>query len=444
MKNSIRLSDHFTYKKLLRFTVPSIVMMVFTSIYGVVDGFFISNFSGKTAFAAVNFIIPFVFVLGTVGFMFGTGGSAVVAKTLGQGEKKKANELFSLFVYVAFIIGILISLLGLLFLRPVTSFLGAEGELLEECVRYGRIIIAANPAFVLQMLFQSFFIAAEKPKLGLYSTVLAGCTNMVLDALLVAVFPLGVTGAALAIGISQIVGGVFPIIYFSLPNTSLFRLGKTHWDGRAVWKTCTNGSSELMSNISMNLVSILYNIQLLKFAGEDGVSAYGVLMYVGFIFVAIFIGFSIGSAPVISFHFGAENHNELKSLLKKSCIFIAWTSLGMFIISQLLAVPLSSLFVGYDKALLEMTVRGFRFNAFSFLFSGFAIFSSGFFTALNDGVTSALISFLRTMLFQIASVMLLPLVFRLDGIWSSLIVSEAMSVILALIFLVKKRDYYHY
>ncbi len=444
MKNTIRLSDHFTYKHLLRFTVPSVMMMVFTSIYGVVDGFFISNFAGKTGFAAVNFIIPFVFVLGTVGFMFGTGGSAVIAKTLGQGDKKKANELFSLFVYVALILGILISIAGFILLRPVATLLGAEGEMLEESVRYGRIIIAANPAFVLQMVFQSFFITAEKPKLGLVSTVFAGCTNMILDALFVAVFSLGVTGAALATGISQIVGGVFPIIYFSLPNNSLFRLGKARFDGRAIWKTCINGSSELMSNISMNLVSILYNIQLLRFAGEDGVSAYGVLMYVGFVFAAVFIGFSIGSAPVISFHFGAKNHSEMKSLLKKSIVLIALASLGMFIVSQLLAIPLSSLFVGYDKALLRMTVRGFRFHAFSFLFSGFAIFSSGFFTALNDGVTSALISFLRTLLFQIASVMLLPLVLDVDGIWSSIIISEVMSVALALIFFIKKREYYHY
>jgi len=444
MKNSIRLSDHFSYKRLLQFTVPSIIMMVFTSIYGVVDGFFISNFAGKTAFAAVNFIIHFVFVLGTVGFMFGTGGSAVIAKTLGQGDKKKANELFSLFVYVAFIIGILVSLTGFIFLRPVASILGAEGEMLEECVRYGKIIITGNPAFVLQMVFQSFFITAEKPKLGLFSTVLAGCTNIVLDALFVGIFSLGITGAAFATVISQLVGAVFPILYFSLPNTSLFRLGKTSWDGHAVWKTCTNGSSELMSNVSMNLVSMLYNIQLLRFAGENGVSAYGVLMYVGFIFAAIFIGFSIGSAPVISFHFGAENHDEMKSLLKKSCVLIAWTSVGMLVVSQLMAIPLSSLFVGYDQSLLGMTVRGFRFYAFSFLFSGFAIFSSGFFTALNDGITSAAISFLRTLFFQIGSVLLLPLVFDVDGIWASLIVSEAMSVVLALIFLMKKRDYYHY
>jgi putative MATE family efflux protein len=313
----IQLSDHFTYGKLLRFTFPSIMMMIFTSIYGVVDGFFVSNFVGKTPFAAVNFIMPFLMILGTFGFMFGTGGSALVAKTMGEGDMKRANGLFSMITYISIGVGIVVAVLGIVFLRPVAAFLGAEGEMLEECVRYGRIILAAIPFFMLQMEFQTFFVMAEKPKLGLWSTVLAGIANMALDALFIAVLRWGTTGAAMATALSQVVGGVIPLIYFSRPNTSLLRFSSFSFDGRALLKTCTNGSSELMSNVSMSLVGMLYNVQLMKYAGEDGVAAYGVLMYVNMIFIGAFIGYSIGTAPVFSYHYGAENPNELKSLLKK-------------------------------------------------------------------------------------------------------------------------------
>ncbi|MBQ7335567.1 MAG: MATE family efflux transporter [Clostridia bacterium] len=316
---SIQLSDHFTYKKLMRFTLPSIVMMIFSSIYGVVDGFFVSNFAGKTPFAAVNFIMPFLMILGAVGFMFGTGGSALIAKLLGEGKKEKANRLFSLFVYVSAILGIVIAIIGILVIRPIASLLGAEEEMLENCVLYGRIILVALPLFMLQMEFQSFFITAEKPQLGLWATVISGVTNMVLDALLIAVFELGIAGAAVATAISQAVGGILPLVYFLSPkNNSLLHLTKTEFDGKALFKACTNGSSELMSNVSMSLVGMLYNFQLMKYTGEDGIAAYGVLMYVSMIFMAVFIGYSIGTAPVIGYHYGAENHAELKSLLKKA------------------------------------------------------------------------------------------------------------------------------
>ncbi len=442
----IQLSDHFTYGKLIRFTIPSIAMMIFTSVYGVVDGFFVSNYAGKTPFSAVNLIMPFLMIAATVGFMFGTGGTAIVAKTLGEGDKEKANKYFSLFIYAAFAFGVIFAILGIAFIRPVSVMLGAEGELLENCVVYARIILAALPFYVLQLLFQSFFAAAEKPQLGLAVTVSAGVTNMVLDAVLVILLPqeYKLAGAAAATAMSQLVGGVIPLFYFFRKNNSILRLGKTAFDGRAILKACTNGSSEFMSNVSMSIVGMLYNIQLLKYAGENGVAAYGVMMYVSMIFSAAFIGYSIGAAPVISYHNGAQNYKELKGLLCKSLIMISVFGIGMAAAAELSALPLAKLFVGYDKELMTLTVSGFRVFALSFAFMGFAIFSSGFFTALNDGLTSALISFLRTLVFQIAAVLLLPLIWEINGVWISIVVAEVMAVAISTVFLVVRRKKYHY
>lgn len=440
----IQLSDHFTYKKLLRFTLPSIGMMIFTSIYGVVDGFFVSNFVGETAFTAVNFIMPFLMILGAFGFMFGSGGSALVAKTLGQGDKEKANRLFSMLVYISFCLGIIIAILGIIFLRPIASLLGASGEMLDNCVIYGIIISIGLPFFMLQMEFQSFMITAEKPQLSLIFTVAAGCTNIILDALLVGVFRFGLVGAALATIISQFVGFACPFIFFLRKNSSLLRLGKCTFDFGALLKTCTNGSSELMTNISMSLVGILYNTQLLKYAGEHGVAAYGVLLYVNFIFISAFIGYSIGCAPVIGYHFGANNSPELKGVLKKSTVIILVSSVIMVGLAEILAIPMSLLFVGYNPALMALTRRAFIFYSFSFLFSGFAIFGSSFFTALNNGPVSAIISFMRTLLFQTAAVLILPIFFGIDGIWLSIIVAELLAVIVTIIFIFAKKKKYNY
>ncbi len=442
----IQLSDHFSYGKLIKFTLPSIAMMIFTSIYGIVDGFFVSNFAGKTPFAAVNLIMPVLMILGTVGFMFGTGGTAIVAKTYGEGDREKANSYFSLFVYLAFGLGVLLAVAGILFTRPIASFLGATGELLENCVVYARIILLALPCYVLQVMFQSFFVAAEKPNLGLTVTISSGVTNMVLDAVLVILLPQQhkLAGAAAATAMSQVVGGVVPLFYFFRKNDSILRLGKTRYDGRAVMKACVNGSSEFMSNISMSLVGILYNGQLMKYAGENGVAAYGVMMYVSMIFSAAFVGYSIGTAPIIGYHDGARNYTELHGLLRKSLTMIGIFGVGMVVSGELLATPLSKLFVGYDKELMDMTVSGFRIFALSFAFMGFAIFASGFFTALNDGVTSAIISFLRTLVFQCAAVIILPMLWGIDGVWISIIVAEVMAVVLSAIFLVAKRKKYHY
>ena len=441
----IQLSDHFTYGKLLRFTLPSIAMMIFTSIYGVVDGFFVSNYVGKTPFAAVNFIFPFLMILGAFGFMFGTGGSALVAKTLGEGDEKKANEIFSMLIYVSIVTGIVITVLGIVFIRHVAALLGAEGEMLDNCVVYGRIILVTLTPFMLQMEFQSFFITAERPNLGLVVTLASGITNMVLDFLLVGVFPLGLVGAALATSISQAVGGFTSIAFFFKRNErSRLHLTRARFDGKALLKACTNGSSELMSNISMSLVGMLYNVQLINYAGENGVAAYGVMMYVSMIFMAIFIGYSIGTAPLIGYNYGAENRTEMKNLLKKSFWVIGVTSVCMLFLSFALSAPLSRLFVGYDQTLFDMTKQGFFIYAFSFLFCGVAIFGSSFFTALNNGLISALISFLRTLVFQIVAVIVLPLIWGLDGIWYSVVVAELMAFAVTVWFIIIKRKKYHY
>ena len=440
----IQLSEHFTYSKLLRFTLPSIIMMIFTSIYSVVDGLFVSNFAGKTPFAAVNLVMPLLIITGAPGFMIGTGGSAIVAKSMGQGRPEEANRQFSFLVCTAAAAGAAVGLLGVVFARPAAALLGAEGEMLEYCVLYARIILAVNPCFILQNVFQSFFVTAEKPKLGLYFTVGAGLTNIVLDALLVGLFRWGVAGAAIATGVSQAVGGLGPVVYFLRENDSLLRLVRPRFDRRVLWKTCTNGSSELMSNISGSIVSMLYNFQLLRLAGEDGLAAYGAVMYVNFIFLAIFIGYAIGSAPVISFHYGAEHAGELKSLLRKSAVLTALTGAAMAVLAVLASAPLSNIFVGYDRELFELMVRGFRLYAASYLICGFNIFGSSFFTALNNGLASALISFLRTLVFQCAAVLILPVFLDMDGVWLAITVAETAALAVTLALLARNRKIYRY
>lgn len=440
----VNLSDHFTYQKLLNFVLPSIVMMVFTSIYGVVDGLFVSNYAGKTAFAAINLVMPFIMVLGSMGFMIGTGGTALVAKVLGEGEKEEANRYFSMMVLVTLLLGVALSVVGVIFMRPVSRLLGATEAMMDDCVLYGRIVIAFTFTFMLQNVFQSFLIVAEKPKLGLAVTVAAGVTNMVLDALFVGGFGWGIAGAAVATGLSQCVGGILPLIYFLRPNNSLLRLCKTRLELRPILKACGNGSSELMSNISSSFVSMLYNFQLLRFAGEDGVSAYGVLMYVQFIFVAIYVGYAVGSAPIVGFHYGAKNHNELKNLLRKSTLLMASSGVVLTILAMALAGPLAKIFVGYDQGLYDLTRHAFRVFAYSFLLAGFNIFASSFFTALNNGVVSAAISFLRTLIFQTASVLLLPLVLGVDGVWWAIFAVEVFASLISVAFLFAKRERYHY
>lgn len=440
----IQLSDHFTYRKLLRFTLPSIVMMVFTSIYGVVDGLFVSNFVGKGPFTAVNLVMPVVMIFGGLGFMFGTGGSALVAKTLGQGRRDQANRYFTMIAIATVGTGVVISALGAAFMRPICHWLRADAAIIDDCVLYGRILMGFNTAYMLQNVFQSFLITAEKPKLGLAATIAAGVTNMALDALFIAGFGWGVAGAAVATGLSQCVGGLFPLLYFLRPNNSLLRLRPVKLQLRPILKSCGNGASEVVSSVTSSIIGMVYNFQLLRFAGKDGVAAYGVLMYTEFIFVAVFIGYAIGSAPVIGYHYGAENTGELKSLLRKSVALNFGSGIAMLALAQALATTLAHLFVGYDPALFSMTVHGFRIFTVAFVLLGLNIFFSSFFTALNNGVVSAAISFLRTFVFKLSAVLVLPLLFKLDGIWWATVVAEVFAFLISGVFLLKNRRKYGY
>ena len=442
---TIQLSEHFTYKKIFRFALPSIVMMVFTSIYGVVDGTFVSNFVGKTPFAAVNLVWPFLMILGAFGFMIGTGGSALVAKTLGENKKEDANRYFTMLITLVVILGILLTIFGLIVVRPLSYALGARGQMLEDCVTYGRTLMIFNTAFMLQSVFQSLFITAEKPRLGLIMTVAAGLTNMVLDALFIAVFKWGLVGAALASGLSQCIGGILPLIYFlSSKNDTPLKFVKTKLEGKILLKACANGVSELMTTVSSSLVSMLYNFQLMRLAGQNGIAAYGAVMYVEFAFIAVFIGYSIGTAPIVSYHYGSENHNEVKNMLQKSFKIMSVLGITMMVLAQILASPLAKVFVGYDKKLFDMTVHGFRLFSFYFILAGINIYASSFFTALNNGMISAIISFSRTLGFETLAVIILPIFLQLDGVWLAITVAEICAFVISISFLIAKKEKYHY
>lgn len=441
----IQLSEHFTYKKIFRFTLPSIVMMVFTSIYGVVDGTFVSNFVGKTPFAAVNLVWPLLMILGAFGFMIGTGGSALVAKTLGENKKEEANRYFTMLIILVIILGISLTILGIIIIKPFSMAFGASDKMLEDCITYGKILIIFNTAFMLQSVFQSLFITAEKPRLGLIMTVMAGFTNMILDALFIAVFKWGLVGAALATGISQCIGGILPLIYFlSSKNNTELKFTKTKLEARVLLKACANGVSELMTSVSSSIVSMLYNFQLMRLVGQNGIAAYGAVMYVEFAFVAVFIGYSIGTAPIVSYHYGSGNNDEVKNMLRKSFKIMSILGITMMVLAQILATPLAKIFVGYDKELFNMTVHGFRLFSFYFLLAGVNIYSSSFFTALNNGMISAIISFSRTLGFQTIAVLILPIFLKLNGVWISITVAEICAFVIAISFLIAKKKEYHY
>ena len=450
----IQLSDHFTYKRLYKFVLPTIIMMVFTSVYSVVDGLFVSNFTTGTEFAALNVIFPLIMILGSVGFMLGTGGNAVVSKALGEKDSIKANKIFSMLIYVTIAFGVVLAVLGISFARPVAELLcSAEKELsnakreemIEFCVLYGRIILAALPAFMLQNAFQGFFVTAEKPRLGLYVIIAAGVGNILLDTLFVAVFKWGLAGAALATAMSQTIGGITPIFYFARKNDSLLKLGKTQYDGKVLFEVCLNGASELLSNISASIVTILYNAQLMKYAGVDGVSAYGIIMYANFVFCAIYIGYAIGAAPIVGYNYGAQNTSELKNIFKKSILSMVAFGMMMIISAIALSRTLATIFVKDNQALFDLTVHGFRIYAISFLACGLNIFSSAFFTALGNGLISAFLSIVRVVL-QIVTVFVLPSLITppLEGIWFAIITAEILSVFVSCVFLFLKRKQYHY
>ena len=441
---AIRLSDRFSYGRLVRFALPSIAMMIFISIYSMVDGLFVSNFTGKEALAAVNLVYPLAMALGSIGFMFGTGGAALVAKTMGEGDEVRANRLFTFIALAAAALSVVLCAVGAFALEPLLGFLGADGQLLDLSLLYGRVLLAALPFSVLQNMFQSFFIAAEKPYVGLAVTVAAGLSNIVLDYLFIVVFGWGIAGAAVATMVGQVLGAAVSVAYFARSRTSRLRFARPVRDLRALGKACVNGSSELMTEVAASVVSTLYNFQLLMLLGADGVAAYGVIMYVNFVFTAVFFGFAMGTGPVVSYHYGAQNKDELKSLFRKSLVLVGGAGVTMFAASQLFGGALVGVFVGYDPDLVALTLHGFRIYSVSFLMAGFNIYGSAFFTALNNGKVSALVSFMRTLVFETSTVMLLPLVWGVDGVWSAIIVAEACALVLTVGFLVYLRKPYGY
>ena len=444
MIKKIQLSDHFGYRKLLRFTIPSMLMMVFTSIYSIVDGAFVSNFVGTTPFAAINLIMPFLMFLGVVGTMLGTGGSALIAKTLGEGQKDKANRIFSMLILVAFISGIVLAAIGIIFLRQISIFLGADVDMLEYCISYGRIILIALPFMILQYMFQPLMVAAERPRLGLVVTVLSGIMNIILDYVLIVVFGWGLNGAAIATAVSQLVGGMLPILYFLFPNKSLLRIVKPEMDMKALGQACFNGMSEFFGNLSGSVVSMCYNFQLMKYFGENGVAAYGVIMYVQFIFFAVFLGYAVGSAPIISYHYGAQNHEELHNVYQRSLKLIGFMGIVLTLSLELFAGPLTKIFVGYDEALFALTRRAFRIYGLSYLLVGFNFYASSFFTALNNGVISAIVATTRALVFETSAVFILPALFGADMIWLSVCCAEIMALIVSVVFLSRNQKIYHY
>lgn len=444
MKDVIQLQDHFTYRRLLRYVFPSIMMLIFTSFYVLVDGYCVSNYAGKTEFAALNLIVTFPILLGAFGFMFGTGGSALVARILGGKEEEKAYQTFTLITVSLIVLGIVTSIPSIIYLKPIALLLGATEELLGPCLVYGTILIAGNTFYILQNYFQSFMVVAERPGFGFAITVLSGITNIILDFILVGYFKGGIRAAAIASVISQMVGSLIPLVYFMSHNRSKLHFEWFHFNNKALIETCINGSSELLSNISMGLISMLYNLQLLKVAGENGVAAYGVLMYVNFIFTSTFFGYNVGSSPIVSYHYGAKNTDELKNMFRKGIMIIVCAGIMMTTACILFAPALSSLYVGYDKVLYDMTVHGFYVYSASFLMLGLNAFASSFFTALGDGVTSAIISFLRTGVFQCLAILTLPNLFGINGIWCSVIVAEGLSLIVSFSLLYIKRHIYNY
>ena len=440
----ISISDNFTFGKLLRFALPSIIMVIFTSLYGIVDGLFVSNFAGNGAFTAVNLFLPIFYIAGSIGLLLGSGGCALVAKLFGEGEDVTARRVFTGLIIIVTGIGGAITAMTVGFMPSISVLLGARGQTAKLCSRYGTIMICGLIPFMLQSFFQYFFAVADRPKLGLIITVGAGVTNAIFDFVFMYALKWGVTGAAVATVIGECVGGVVPLVWFISKTGKKLYIAKPSFAPRTIGKVCTNGSSEFLTNISVSLVSMIYNFQLLKYVGEAGVEAYGVIMYVSFIFIGCFIGYSVGTSPIFGYHNGAGNKDELKNVFKKIMLFYAVAAVVMTAIAEALATPLAMIFVSYDKALLALTVRALRIFSFSFLLSGFNIYASAFFTALNNGGVSAAISTARTLLFQVIAVYVMPLIFGLNGIWSATIVAELLCIILSVTFVILNRKKYEY
>lgn len=441
----ISISDKFTFGRLLRFAAPSIIMVIFTSLYGIVDGLFVSNFAGDDAFAAINLFMPLFYILGSAGFLLGSGGCAFIAKLFGEQREGEARRHFTGLTLLATGTGALFTCVITPFMPQIATLLGADENTHAYCVTYGYIMLGGLVPFLLQSYFQYFFAVADRPKTGLIITVAAGMTNVIGDFLLIFVFDLGVIGAAVATIVGAAVGGIIPLVYFLIKRDGRLFLSKPSFKPRDMGAVCVNGSSEMVTNISVSTVSVIYNLQLLKYIGDNsGVIAYGVIMYVSFIFIGCFLGFSVGTAPIIGYNYGAQNTDELKNVFKKSMLFYVIAAVVMTVLSEALATPLAYIFVGHDKKLLELSAHALRLFSFSFLISGFNIYASALFTALNNGVLSAVISISRTLVLQIGAVFIMPLIFDIDGIWSATIAAELLTFAVSAIIVLAQRKKYMY
>ena len=435
---NIELAGHYTHRRIVRSVLPSIGMVLVTSIYSIVDGFFVANFAGKPGFAAVNLTFPAIMMIGSLGLMIGTGGAALVAKIKGEGYPEKANRVFTMLVQFCLALGVVMGVALAIGAPAVARWLGADAPMMDECVTYIRLNMIGMPGFVLQCAFQSFYMAAERPQLGTLMSVVAGVTNVVLDAILVWALGLGVTGAAIATTAGCLVGGLFPLFYFSSRhNRGTLRIVPTRILWPYIGKACTNGLSEYVGSIAMNIVTMCYNLQLMRYLGEDGVSAYGVVMYIAFIFAAVFIGYNIGITPIIGYHYGADDLHEQRSLFYKSLSIIGVLGVLMTLSAELFAGPLARVFVGYDKALTALTIRAMRLYMLAFLINGINMFVSALFTGLNNGVVSAVASFTRTLVFEMACVWLLPVLLGIDGIWVAWPIAEVLALFLCAILILR-------
>ena len=446
----IRLSDHFTFKKLLKAALAPMLMMVFTSLYTIVDGVCISNFCGKESFAGVNLIFPIIMIVGGLGFMLGTGGSALVGKLLGEKKDLEARQTFTMTIIFTILIGLTITIAGVLLIETLVYAMTsvATGDIsqkmIDEAILYGRLLMAGQVFFMLQNVFQSFFIVDEKPVLGFVFILIGGLTNIVLDILFIGVCKWGIIGAAAATICGYLSGSLGPIIYFLIRKNDYIHFERTKLKLKPLIKICFNGSSEFVNNISSSIVSIVFNMQLLHYFGEDGINAYGIIMYLAFVFTAIFLGYSSAVAPIESYNYGAQNNKELKNVLIKSLIITSILSVSMFIISFTLAEPFSFIFANGSDTLLKITTNGMRIYSIAFLFIGLSIYISTFFTALNNGLISALIAFLRTLVFQIVFVFVFPLFLGKYGIFFAILAAEIMSILLAITFLLIYKKKYRY
>lgn len=425
------IGREFGFFSLLKFALPSVIMMMVMGLYSMVDSMFVSRFVSTNALSAINVVYPVINLLIGLGVMLASGGSAVIAAKMGAGKTDEARRDFSMIVTIGLASSIVIAVAGLIFIRPIVTFLGASELLVDYAVTYLAIILMFAPANMLQMLFQMFFVTAGRPGLGLTFIIGAGLVNAVLDYVFIVPLGMGIAGAALATGIGYLIPAAAGLIFFFGKKKELY-FTKPKFSAAVLGSSCSNGSSEMVSNLSMAVVTLVFNRIMMNLAGEDGVAAVTIVMYAQFLLSSIFMGFSLGVQPVISFHHGAGNRRNLKGIYRHCIVFIAIAAVSVFAVAMTLGPTLTTIFTPKDTNVWTLAVRGFMILPFCFLLEGFSIYASAAFTALGDGKTSALISFLRTFLFILTGLLTLPLAFGIDGVWLAVPVAELCSVLVVI------------